>query len=637
MLRVDNIKKAYGGQVVLDGVSFHLSPGDILGLIGVNGSGKSTFLKIISSIIEPDSGNVYIAPGASVAYLPQEIELKTGGSLYKEMEALFLDVAVLEERLRRIEDEMETACAGSLDALLSEYGFIREKYEHYEPEAMEANILKVLFGLGFNKDDLDKKVSLFSGGWQTRIALAKILLRYPSVLLLDEPTNHLDIPSLEWLESFLSGHKGAMIVVSHDRYFLDRLTGRIGEMENSRLNLFTGNYSSYLEQKSGRIEVQKRHYDDRQKFLEKNQKFIDRFRAKATKASAVKSREKMLEKMEKIEAPSPDLKSINFSFNLEEGSRRDVLYFKNLRKDYPGRTINFKGEFKLERGDRVALVGPNGVGKSTLLKIFAGVEIYDGGRFELDSWARTSYFSQLQSETMNMENTPVDEIYRSLKSGISIEAIRTRLGSFLITGDAALKKIGKLSGGEKSRVALALLTLKPVNLLLLDEPTNHLDISSREVLAEAVEKFDGTVVMISHDRYFLDRTVNKVFELDGESISQYLGNYSEYFEKKKKERKAAPKAAPVPEKKKRKQKQQKHKKAAPPKGPDYKKLMHEIEEMIEDKEFELKVIEEELADTSLYLDLEKQKDAGERHDRVRSEIMELNRKWEEYYQQAEKG
>lgn len=623
MLQLENICKAYGGTTILDNVSLFVTYSEKIGLTGANGSGKSTLLKIIASLQEFDSGSLVLAPNTTVSYLPQEIENKTNGLLWDEINTVFEKSETVEKELREIETLMEKADENELVDLMNRYARLSEIFESFNPQTKESRILTVLFGLGFTKDDLNKQVSHFSGGWQMRIALAKLLLEYPSLLLLDEPTNHLDMPTLEWLEGFLGEHKGSLIVVSHDRFFLDRVCKKIIEIENTKLNLYHGNYTYYKEKKALDIELELKKHENQQKYFKKNQEFIDRFRAKATKAKAVQSRIKMLDKIELIDAPHTGQKKIKFHFKADTTTKREITTIKNLMKIYPGKEIQFNGEILIEKGDKIAIIGPNGVGKSTLMKIICLIEKPDSGRILIDSNATIGYFSQMQSEMLDITKSPVDVILENTDISVSLEEIRRRLGCFGISGELALKNIEFLSGGEKARTALALLTLKNSNILLLDEPTNHLDIPSRDVLSESLCSYGGTVVLISHDRYFLDQTVTKIIEIDGIDIKLYLGSYSDYIYKKNKN-KVFQFA---------KEKNQIRKNIKPLKNKeikiDYKKLIQDIEKNIENKENEIADLEEYMCTPEFFNNSNQQKSGFDKYQRLKSELAQLFSEWEE--------
>jgi len=536
MIHLKNIEKSFIHKIVMKGFSLHIAPGEKAGLIGSNGSGKTTLLKMMAGLMSPDKGEVVIAPKTTITYLPQERQCKSDNTLYDEMLNIFSEVFELEEKLREMETKMQNlpVHAREMDILLKEYSALQGQLDILEVSTIDSKIGKVLSGLGFSISDHSKVAKHFSGGWQARIELAKILLKAPNLLLLDEPTNHLDLEAIEWLEDYLLNYKGSFIIVSHDRYLLDKLTQKTLEIERGVLSEYDGNYSYYSVEKEHRIKLQEEKYKDQQKYLDKSQKFIERFRYKATKARQVKSREKMLEKIEKISSVEQEKRKIKFSFLFESQSGREVITVKNLARSYDNKAVIEKVNFLIERGERIAITGKNGTGKSTLLKLIAGIITPDKGKIDFGYNVTPAYFSQHQAESLNMENSVLEELRNSAPLSISDQTIRTILGCFLFIQDDAFKKINTLSGGEKARLALARIIIQPSNLLLLDEPTNHLDISSLEVMEEALEDYPGTILFVTHDRFFMDRLADRVFEIDENTLNIYQGNYSYYINRKKK-------------------------------------------------------------------------------------------------------
>ena len=518
MLQVTSVTKYFGGDAVLEGASLELRPGERLALVGPNGAGKSTLLRIILGEVEPDSGQVRLAPGRSIAYLPQDAGVTPGRALYDEMLALFADVVALEAEQRRVEEEMARVDPNSprVMSLAEEHAELHAEFDRRGGYTLEAEIGRVLHGLGFSQDDYRKRVEHFSGGWQMRIALARLLLQRPDMLLLDEPTNHLDLRATEWLEGYLRQYKGAVIVVSHDRYFLDVVATRTVELEGGRLVEYPGNYSFYVREKDRRRTALEAAFQRQQNYLNRQQAWIDRFHADKRRSSQTKSREKLLDKMERVDAPGRSGRAIGFRFPSSTPSGRKVFDLQNAGQAYGGKWV-FQGlDLLIERGDRVALVGPNGAGKSTLLRVLAAVEKPAEGAVVVGANVLRAYYAQDQSETLNDDNTVLDEIYSIAPRDWSVQDVRTMLGRFLFSGDDVYKPIGVLSGGERSRLALARMLLRASNVLLLDEPTNHLDVSARETLEAALADYPGTLVLASHDRYLMDKLANKVVEMDGE-------------------------------------------------------------------------------------------------------------------------
>ncbi|HPZ07887.1 MAG TPA: ABC-F family ATP-binding cassette domain-containing protein [Candidatus Eremiobacteraeota bacterium] len=605
----------------MQNLSLHISPGDRAGLIGNNGTGKSTLMKIIAGIIKSDKGDIIPAPHIEIAYLPQERQCNTDKTLYDEMLSLFSEVFEIEQFMRELEMKMQTE--ENIEEILRKYSEAQSKLDTLEVSTIEAKIGKVLYGLGFKYEDTKKITSHFSGGWQARIELAKILLKNPDLLLLDEPTNHLDLEAIEWLEEFLLNYNGSYLIVSHDRYLLDRLTERTLEIEKGKIYDYPGNYSYYIMEKEHRQELAEIKYENQQKYLEKSQRFIDRFRYKATKARQVKSREKKLEKIEKIIPYERNEKKIKFTFLFETQSGREVIKIKNLSKSYDDKCVIKKAEFLVKRGDKIALTGKNGSGKSTLIKILAGLLPFDKGKVDFGYNVSPAYFSQHQGESLNGQNSVLQELREIAPLSITDQALRTILGCFLFTGEDVFKEIKDLSGGEKSRVALAKIIVKPSNLLLMDEPTNHLDISSLEVLEEALLEYAGTILFISHDRYFIDRLADMVFEIEDGELNIYEGDYSYYIEKKKKILK---------EKHEQESSGSKKKRPSPKKNKEKISLEEElrksIEEEIEMKEERIKEIEIDMATEGFYKNFNS-KEIIEEYTRLKRELPLLYEKWEE--------
>ncbi len=537
MLAVNNLSINFGERYLFDDLSFTINPHDRIGLVGSNGAGKSTLLKIIAGINQPMEGNVNKARFITVGYLPQDAVVESSLSLYKEVESAFEDILQIEEELQEAYQRL-----GEVDHTTDEYmelleiiGELQHKQEDADAFRLKSKIETVLMGLGFSVPDLDRSVTEFSGGWQMRIALAKLLLLEPSVLLLDEPTNHLDIDSLQWLEEYLKNYNGAIMLVSHDRAFLDSLTKKTFALSLGKMEIYSGNYSYYEKERVIRKELVMNAMKNQQQQLKQTQEFIDRFRYKASKARQVQSRVKQMEKVEMIEVEDEE-EEIHFHFPTAQQSGRVVMELIDLRKSYDNNLVYDHLNYTIERGDRIAIVGVNGAGKSTISKIAAGVEPFQSGERKEGYNVIVSYFAQHQAEELDMNK----EVLQTVDE-VAVGEIRTRLrsilGSFLFRGDDVFKKVKVLSGGEKSRLALAKMLLAPANFLIMDEPTNHLDMRSKKVLQEALHEFDGTYLIVSHDRAFLDSIVNKVLEISpGGRIRTYIGNVSEYIDAKKKER-----------------------------------------------------------------------------------------------------
>ena len=554
MLRLEHISKIYPTGEVLKDVTWEVKPGERVGLVGVNGAGKSTQLKIITGEVEPTAGEV-IRPGSlHIAYLTQEFEVEPTRTVREEFWTVFTEVNQVQNALNQVQRDLETAGESELEGLLKKLDRFQRQFEALDGYGLEAQIAKILPEMGFEPEDGDRLVSSFSGGWQMRMSLGKILLQSPDVLLLDEPTNHLDLETIEWLEKYLKGLKTPMVIVSHDREFLDRLCTKIVETERGVSTTYPGNYSAYLQQKEEASLSQLSTFERQQKEIEKQQAFVERFRASATRSTQAKSREKLLEKMERVEAPIAKLRKLQFNFPPSPRSGREVVTIEDLTHTYGEKILFLGAQLEVERGDRIAFLGPNGAGKSTLLHMMMGTEIPEDGKVSLGKHnVIPGYFEQNQAEALDLNKTVMETIHDEVPSWKN-EEVRTLLGNFLFSGETVFKKVAALSGGEKARLALAKMLLRPANLLILDEPTNHLDIPAKEMLEEALQKYDGTVIIVSHDRYFISKVANKIVEIrDGELIT-YLGDYHYYLskleEEKEKERqrieaekKAAKKAA----------------------------------------------------------------------------------------------
>jgi ATP-binding cassette subfamily F protein 3 len=531
MLRLEHISKIYPTGEVLKDVNWEVKVGDRIGLVGVNGAGKSTQLKIIAGEIEPTTGEVIRPASLHIAYLTQEFEVDPSRTVKEEFWRAFGEANKVHESLAQVQRDMETADAEELDRLIHKLDRLQRQFEALDGYGLEAQIEKILPEMGFDPEDGDRLVSAFSGGWQMRMSLGKILLQKPDLLLLDEPTNHLDLETIEWLETYLKGVKTPMVIVSHDREFLDRLCTQIVETERGVSSTYLGNYSAYLQQKAEMQEAQMSAYERQQKELEKQQAFVERFRASATRSTQAKSREKQLEKIERIEAPTGGLRTLHFRFPPAPRSGREVVKIKDLVHAYDDKILFLGADLLIERGDRVAFLGPNGAGKSTLLHLMMGMEQPTEGSVELGEHnVIPGYFEQNQAEALDLSRTVMETIHDEVPDWKN-EEVRTLLGRFLFSGETVFKKVESLSGGEKARLALAKMLLRPANLLILDEPTNHLDIPAKEMLEEAIQNYDGTVIIVSHDRYFISQVANKIVEIRDGEFRTYLGDYHYYLDK----------------------------------------------------------------------------------------------------------
>lgn len=536
LLQATDIKKLYGVTTILGGINLQVLERDRIGLVGVNGAGKSTLLQILAGELTPDGGQIFKAKETRVGYLAQNSGLQSDRTIWEEMLAVFSDLTETERELRQMEIEIADPGADHEDKaykeLLSRYAAKSDWFKDHGGYEIETRIRSVLHGMGFGGFPPDTVISTLSGGQKTRLALARILLQAPDLLMLDEPTNHLDIQTLTWLEDYLRNYSGALLVVSHDRYFLDRLANVIVEIERHQSRRYTGNYSRYIELKAAEYESQMKLYEKQQDEIARMEAFIQRNIVRASTTKRAQSRRKALEKMEVMDRPLGDLKKANFSFEAEIMSGKDVLQVDGLSYAFePGAEPLFRNvSFSLKRGETVALIGPNGIGKSTLLKMLTGDLSPASGTITWGTKVRIGYYDQEQSH-LNPDNTVLEEVWSAFPH---LEEVRIRsvLGNFLFSGEDVLKKIAALSGGEKARVSLAKLMLQKANVLILDEPTNHLDLFSKEVLESALLDYDGTLLFISHDRYFLNKMAERIEELNPEGIEHFLGNYDDYLEKK---------------------------------------------------------------------------------------------------------
>ncbi len=528
MIQLSSAGKRYGQKLLFEGVDWLITYRDRIGLVGANGTGKSTLLKILAQLETLDYGSISTAKGIEKGYLPQEGLTLSGQTVFAECMSVFSDLHAMEREMEELTSRMPELEHGS-----PEYEQVAERYQRLEHEfrtrdgyGLEAQVGSVLMGLGFGKSDWSRHTEEFSGGWQMRIALAKLLLEKPNLLLLDEPTNHLDLEARNWLEDYLKSYPGAFVVVSHDRYFLDVTVTKIVEVWNKRAQFYPGNYEKYLAEKSQRQQQLEEAYRTQRERIEQLEVFIHRFRYQATKAKQVQSRIKELERMDRVELPEEE-KTIHFSFPQPKPSGRIVAEFEGVAKSYGDKEVFRDVSLLIERGDRIALVGPNGAGKSTLIKLLAGKEPLTGGRSKLGHNVQLDYFAQDQYKELNADARILEDI-GELSPGSSQTELRSLLGCFLFSADEVFKRLGVLSGGERNRYALLRMLLHPANFLLLDEPTNHLDMRAKDVLLEALTKYSGTVVFVSHDRYFIDKLATRVFEVGGGRVEVYPGNYEDY-------------------------------------------------------------------------------------------------------------
>jgi ATP-binding cassette subfamily F protein 3 len=532
MIQLQGAGKRFGHKLLFEDCDWLITPRERTGLVGGNGTGKSTILKILCGIETLDYGSVSFTKGMTIGYLPQDGLALTGRTVFDEAMTVFAGLREMEQELETLHHKL-----AELDPSSPEYAAVADRLHHIDSEfrnrdgyAIEAQVGTVLDGLGFRKEDWHRRTEEFSGGWQMRLALAKLLLEKPNLLLLDEPTNHLDLEARNWLETYLANYPHAYVLISHDRYFLDITVNRTVEIWNKHVQFYSGNYDSYLLQKAERRAQLEAAYRNQRERIEQLEAFINRFRAQATKAKQVQSRIKELEKIERIEIP-PDEQTIHFSFPQPKPSGRIVAEFKNVSKSYGAKHVFSGANFIIERGDRIALVGVNGAGKSTMIKLLAGTEPLSTGSYTLGHNALPDYFAQDQYKELNPQRRMLDDLSDAAPRSTQTQ-LRTLLGCFLFSEDDVFKQIGVLSGGERNRYALARMLLAPSNFLLLDEPTNHLDMRAKDVLLESLSKYNGTVVFVSHDRYFIDKLATRIFEIEDGHVHVYPGNYEDYLWRK---------------------------------------------------------------------------------------------------------
>lgn len=613
MIELQNIGIEFQGKWLFKDVSWSIGNVDRIGLIGANGTGKTTLLRIIAGHINPDEGTVIRSKNSNIGYLPQENVTFSGRTLYNEMMGVFESVKLLFENKKSTETKFSKLKPNSKEfqELLKKYGEIEVEIDKIDGYTVENRVEKVLSGLGFDKNDWHKPTETFSGGWEMRIALGKLLLQNPDYLLLDEPTNFLDIESIIWLENYLKSFRGGIILVSHDRYFMDKLVKKITELEFGQLIRYSTNYSGYVKEKEKRRELILKTYKNQQEEIARIKSFIEKFRANASKAKLVKSREKMLERMKVITIP-PSSKKVKFKFSPTPRSGDKVLELKGVSMEYGSKRVFENIDLLITRGERIAVVGVNGAGKTTLSKIFAGVLKSTKGERKLGANVRIGYFAQKTLEMLNPENTVLSELQIAAPQEQE-NRLRTFLGAFLFSGDGVFKYVKVLSGGEKTRLAIAKILINPINLLVLDEPTNHLDLAGRQVLEEALKVYMGTIVLVTHDRAIIDSIANKIIEVANGRIKVYFGNYADYMERKKETKKV--KLPSQPKKVKKKEK-------------NIIKGISKIEKFIEEKEQRVYELEDLFGEPEIHSDIEKIKSLTSEYKSLKQEIEKLYKEWE---------
>ena len=629
LMTVQGVSKSFGMKSVLKDISLTLQQGARMGLIGVNGSGKSTLFRLIAGQMEPDEGTISLMRGTRVGMLTQEADIQSDLTVREELSRVFEPVREMERRLRALEEEMaqKHEDEAELDRLSREYARLTDRFEDAGGYEWPSRIQGVLAGLGFAKGREDQPASVLSGGEKTRLCLARLLLTQPDLLMLDEPTNHLDLSSIQWLEDTLKKYRGTVLIISHDRYFMNSVCDCMAEISMRRLVQYEGNYDQFTVKRQADIERQIREYKLQQAEIARQQAIIQRYRMYNREKSirAAESREKRLEKMERLERPV-DEQHVRFSFEARRRTGDDVLKVRGLAKSFEGRSLFENFDLHLRAGDRVAIIGPNGVGKSTLLNIIARKLKADAGEVEFGANVDLGYYEQHQTG-LDPEKDVLNELWDAFPR-LDLDRVRSVLALFLFTGDDVYKKISMLSGGEKGRVSLCKLMLKRDNLLLLDEPTNHLDMDSREVLEGALEDFDGTILTVSHDRYFINRVADRIIEMRPDGVKEYLGNYDDYLEKKRREEAGLEDAAASGMTKTQLDKQRRRERLLREGKKALEKQLEAAEARIADAEKEIQDLEARMADPELYQRPDEARETARRHAELQAGMDALYEEWE---------
>ena len=637
LIGLQNVTFEFGARIIVKNATWHLNPGERIGLIGYNGTGKSTLLKVLVGQYSPSSGTVEKSRDTTIGYLHQDLlSFDTSSSITEVAMEAFEKVMALQKEQHELEKILESK---EDEQLLTRYMDVLHEIELLDGFDIKYKAEEVLHGLGFSDEQLDKPYKQFSGGWRMRVLLAKMILQSPDVLLLDEPTNHLDLPSIEWLEKYLLNYKGSVVIVSHDKFFLDRMVNRIVELYQQELHIYAGNYSYYEQEKAIRIEMQKRAYENQQDYIRQQERFIERFKAKASKAAQAQSVQKLLDKVERIEDTDLERPNMRINFSVGKTPGRVLCSLKHVTKSFGDLTILKNATAEIDRGDKIALIGANGKGKSTLLRIVAGTEPFEGER----TWGHNvveSFYAQHQLESLHLNNTILEEMNGSGAGKTELE-YRSLLGAFLFHGEDVDKKIKILSGGEKARVALAKTIVSKANFLLLDEPTNHLDIHSVELLVESLNKYEGTIILVSHDRYFISKAANKIWEIVDGRIKEFKGTYAEWVEwnermaakngaqKKEEKLKSAP--APAHQKQPAPEQKQVISKESKKELQKQQKLFQQYEERIAQLKEEKKKLEAALASPDIYSDKNKYTQTETEYKKVESELSKLNGEYEQVF------
>ena len=621
MISIDNISYYLGERILYEDASLFITPKDKIGLIGLNGTGKSTLLKMLVGEVELASGNISQSKSTSIGFLNQDLlSYQSDEPILEVAMQAFHQALDLQHQIDVVLKEMEV---NYTDKLLERLSLLQEQFEAADGYTIQSQAEELLEGIGFKTSDLKRPLREFSGGWRMRVMLAKLLLEKPSLLMLDEPTNHLDLPSIQWIESYLQSYEGAYIIVSHDRTFLNSTVNKIVEVYASKLNLYSGNYDYYLEEKELRNEVQQNAFENQQQKIKEAERFIERFKAKATKAKQAQSKVKQLEKLDRIEAVVDENMQVNFKFNFKTQSGRHVKRLQDISKSYGDLDILEKATLGLQRGDKVALIGANGKGKSTVLRIIAGTEAHEG-QVETGHNVLMSFYAQHQLEALNINNDLVEELKQE-GTGKNEQELRGVLGCFLFSGDEVFKKIKVLSGGEKSRVALAKALISEANFLLLDEPTNHLDMLSVGILVQALQQYEGTFLVVSHDRHFITKVANKIWWIEDHQLKEYPGTYEEY--QWWMSQRTSPTKFAIKNEKKSKAKV-KEKPIKPKSQTTMKRQVADVEYQIQEREILIKSLETEMTQPEVYQDSDKLSELNDQFQKVKNEVDQLTKEWE---------
>lgn len=634
VLSCNNLNKSFGIDSILENINFTVNEGDKIGVIGVNGTGKTTLFKIISGVYGYDSGDIYTSKDCEIGYLEQNTNFQSNNTIFEEVLEVFKDLIDMEKYLRELElkiaEESTKENSPILEKIMDEYSSKLENFASLNGYGYKSEAKGILKGLGFNDEDMDKPIGILSGGEKTRVLLGKLLLKKPTLLLLDEPTNHLDSEAIEWLEVFLKQYKGTFILISHDRYFLDQSVNRIFEIHNKKLKSYNGNYSKFIELSKVEKELELKKFEEQQKDIKKQEESIERLKAfgREKHLKRARSKEKALDKIDILDKPEAYRKRAKIQFNPSSTSGNDVLQVRDVSMGYGNRILFKDLNIDIYRGEKVALIGANGIGKSTLFKIITNEITPLSGTVKLGTNVNVSYFHQEQ-KTLNLDNTIIDEIWEDNKS-LTQTLLRSMLGAFLFEDEEVFKKISTLSGGERARVAILKLILSNANFLLLDEPTNHLDIDSKEVLEEALSNYTGTIFTISHDRYFLNTVVDKILVLDKDGITEYLGNYDYYIDKKRQiqemnvvEEKEDKTKTQIKEEKRKEREQREIEKKNRIKRQNIEKEIEETEAKIE--ELDLLLCQEEV-----YSNADTAKEVGQEKMNLESKLSTLYNEWEQF-------